>query len=251
MFHRVGQEKINCKNCGNSCDFGQNNNYCPKCGMSIIMTSQTFDELKNLDMSRFWDILSYYYNNNDDKIISKEAKNAFNEYIENTYSKTEAETLTVINSALKSGYSARLAEEKIAGKIPSVSNGSIEEVVDKAKKFFSEESKDSTYLELKNSKLFIIAVYLASDNKFKDYFIDKKNMNKYFDDLVSGNLELLIPKLRYIYEGKTLLHSLNGVPRYWEKPIKFDNELNKSWQEDIVSDVILGYCTKIAEEFIS
>ncbi len=92
---------------------------------------------------------------------------------------------------------------------------------------------------------------MASDNKFKDYFIDKESMNKYFNDLLSGNLEFLIPKLKYIYEGQTLLHSLNGTPRYWEKPIEFDNKLNKNWQENIVSDVILGYCTKIAEEFTS
>lgn len=249
MFHKVGQEKIKCRSCGNICNFGQNNNYCPKCGVSIIMTYQAFDELKNLDMSRFWDILNYYYNN-DENIISEEAKKAFNEYIENTYSEIELETLTVINSALKRGYSTRLAEEKIAGKIPSVSNNNIEEVVNKAEKFFNEESKNSSYLELKSSKLFTIAVYLASDNKFKDYFIDK-DMNKYFDGLLSSNLEFLISKLRYIYEGKALLHSLNGTPRYWEKPIKFDSDLNKKWQANIVSDVILGYCTKIAEEFIS
>ncbi len=247
MNDPVGTVQIVCKKCGKKCEYGKLNRFCSACGASLGVTKEEIEGISGLNMSSFPKIYTYFYNS---AIIPDKIQNYFTIYIERIYAQIEAETVAVINSSLRSGYSARLAEERIVGK-PDIDNlGDISNLIKNAQQYIKDNDEDSLFSEKDIPIELSIAIYIASDDKFERYFIAKDEVKKYLNALIHDNLNYLMPELAKIYGGKTLLHSLNGMPRYFEKPILFDDKLKKNWEQNINSDIILGYCMKIAEEII-
>ena len=247
MNNPVGTVQIVCKKCGKKCGYGELNRFCSACGTVLGVTKEEIEGISELNMSSFPKIYTYFYNSS---VIPDKIQNYFTKYIERIYIQIEAETVTVINSALRSGYSARLAEEKIAGKSNQDNFGNIYELIKKAQQYIKDNDEDLLFSETNIPIELSVAIYIASDDKFEKYFIAKDETKKYLNALIHDNLNYSIPELAKIYGGKTLLHSLNGLPRYFEKPVLFDDKLKKNWEQNINSDVILGYCMKIAEEII-
>lgn len=247
MNEAIGTVQIVCKKCGKKCGYGELNRFCSACGSALGVTKEEIEEISELNMSFFPKIYTYFYNST---IIPDKIQNYFTKYIERIYVQIEAETVTVINSALRSGYSARLAEEKITGKPDQDNFADISELIKKTQQYIKDNDKDLLFSESNIPIELSVAIYIASDDKCERYFIAKDEIKKYLNALILDNLNYLIPQLAKIYGGKTLLHSLNGMPRYFEKPVLFDDKLKKNWEQNINSDIILGYCMKIAEEII-
>lgn len=242
----IGNTKAICKNCGNTCYLGKDSNFCQKCGKPILNIPQN----KTLASSDFPDLYNLYFNRDKD-IFSDKAKKIFEFYIKNLYSKIEVETVPIINSSLRSGYSIRLAEEKIYKKqiVPLVN---IKSILEEAHKSIIETDIKIDSLDEKDGNLLTLGVYLTIDSRYENYYLEKNSMHERLASIIKDNLSYLIPALKKIYEGKTIFHTITGIfPHVFNKPIKFDNELQNRWVTYISGDTIFGYCLKIAESYLT
>ncbi len=241
----IGNTKVTCKNCGNTCYFGKDSNFCPKCAKPILNNPQN----KTLTSSDFPDLYNYYFNRDKD-IFSDQAKKIFEFYIKNLYSEIEVGTVPIINSSLRSGYSIRLAEEKIYNEPASLKN--IKSILEEAHKSMIETDIKIGTLDEKDGNSFALAVYLTVDNRYENYHFEKKFIQSYLASIIQDNLSYLIPALKKVYEGKTMLHTVAGIiPHVFNEPIKFDKDLQNRWITYISSDTIFGYCLKLAESYLT
>lgn len=242
----IGKSKVTCKNCGNTCYFGKDSSFCPKCGRPLSDIPQN----KTLTSNDFPDLYNFIYNSDKD-ILSDHAKKIFEFYIKNLYSEIEVETVPLINSSLRSGYSIRLAEEKIYKK-PISPLANIKSILDEAHKSITKTDINISSLDKKDGNLLALAVYLTIDNRYENYYLEKNSMHGYLASIIQDNLSYLIPALKKVYEGKTILHTVAGIiPHVFSKPVKFDNELQNRWVTYISGDTIFGYCLKLAESCIT
>lgn len=242
----AGNTTVTCKNCGNTCYLGEAGNFCPKCGKPIT----AIPKKKTLTSSDFTNLYNYFYNREQD-IFSDQSKRIFEFYIKNLYSQIEAETLPIINSSLRSGYSIRLAEEKIYNKSisPLINIGTI---LKKARKNLIGTDININILDEKNGNLLALAIYLTVENKFESHYLEKKIIKNHPLSIIQDNVDYLTPALKEVYEGKTILNTLGGImPHVFTKPIKFDVTLQNLWNSYITSDTIFGYCLKLAESYLT
>lgn len=239
----INELKVECKKCKQIVIYGKDKKYCPKCGTPIIDASRD----GKLEMDDFDALYNYFYNNDED-IFSDKAKEIFEFYVKSLYSSIEVETIPIINSALRSGYSIRLTEEKIFDR-PNPSIKNLKLLLKKASKEIIEKTDIKVDgLDKKAGNMLILAAYLTVDHRYENYYLlEKKGMNRILASIIEDNCNYLISDLKTIFEGKTLLHSLNGMPRVWTKPIEFDTEMQNNWIQYITSDTIFGYCLRLIE----
>lgn len=77
-------------------------------------------------------------------------------------------------------------------------------------------------------------------------------MQRLLVTIIQDNLDYLIPALKKVYEGKTMLHTVAGIlPHIFSKPIDFDDELRRRWITYITGDTIFGYCLKLVESYLT
>lgn len=240
----IGLTNAKCKNCGNVCDLGKERSYCPKCGKPIMGDHKS--NLKNRD---FPDLYNDFYNNNED-IFSHRSTEIFEKYIHSLYSEIEVETVPMINSSLRSGYSIRLAEEKAYKSLTLDKEN--DSLLEEARKFLKETDIKLGNLVSESKDILMLAILLTIEFRYEDYQVEKKAMRKHIDEIVRDNQNYLIPALKNVYEGKTMMYTLEGrLPHIFPQPVSFDDELKNRWIMNIYADTIFGYCVRLAESYIS
>ena len=121
-----------------------------------------------------------------------------------------------------------------------------------ARKSIKETDIKIDALDEKDGNLLALAVYLTVDGRFEKYFLEKKITQGYLVSIIQDNLSHLIPAVKKVYDGKTMLHTVAGIlPHVFNKPIKFDDELQNRWVTYISGDTIFGYCLKLAESYLA
>jgi hypothetical protein len=241
----VGKVKVICKNCGNSCLIGKDLNFCPKCGNQILGIPKN----RPATIDDFLDFYNHFYNRSQD-IFSDPAKVVFEFTIKALYANVELDTLPIINSSLKSGYSVRLAEESIFDKSTPLRMNT-KSNIDLATKYIKETDIDVSSLDEVHKNLLALGVFLTVDEKYHRYYLGGDSMNKYLSSIIHDNIEFLVPELEKIYEGKTIMRTMTGhLPHVYQKPIHFDSDLKSRWLSYINNDTIFGYCLRMAESYI-
>ncbi|MEN9407219.1 MAG: hypothetical protein RLZZ455_435, partial [Candidatus Parcubacteria bacterium] len=215
----------------------------------LLLDEKLINE-NNFNKEDLIDVYNYFFNKGEDmykedKIFSINTKEIFEGYIKSLYSSVAVEAVPIINSSLRSGYSIRLAEEKIFNKSSKPNIYSFDEI-------FSELRKTEINVSIINREMkekISFAVYISMKERFKYYYLDE-SVENFLCSIIDDNINYLIPGLVDIYEGKNSLRSLGGLPRYFEKPIVFSEEQKKMWEGYITFDTVFGYCAKIAESVI-
>lgn len=241
----TGNTKVTCKYCGNTCCLGKIGNFCSRCGKAIT----SLPNKKRFKNGDFTDLYNYYYNSKTD-IFSDQSKRLFEFYINNIYSQVEVDTIPIINSSLRSGYSIGLAEEKIYNKkLQPYTN--IDLILKKAHKDILKTDMKVGTLNKSDANLLAFAVYLAIDYKYEKFCFDKKIIDDNLVPIIDDNIDYLIPQLSNVYTGKTVMETVGGIfPHIFSKPITFDKVLREMWTGYISNDTVIGYCTKLAESYL-
>lgn len=242
----VGSTKVTCKYCGNTSYLGEVGNYCSKCGKPLT----DIPKKKKLTGRDFENLYNYYFNRDKD-IFSDQSKRIFEFYLKNLYSNIEVDTIPIINSSLRSGYSIGLAEEKIYNKtISPLTN--IKSILEKARTSIKGTDIEIGTLDESDGNLLALAIYLVVDYRYETYCLDKNIIDDHLMSIIQSNIGYLTPALKKVYEGKTMMNTVAGIiPHVFNKPIKFDNDLKNRWNTYISDDTIFGYCVKLAESYLT
>ncbi len=240
-----GSIKVECQSCGKTCYLGESGRFCPNCGNALTPLPKN----KKLTGSEFGKMYNYYYNLSDN-IFSNESKSIFKFYIDNLYQQMEVNALPIINSSLRSGYSIGLAENKIYNKkVKSFSN--FKSIMDNANKAISKTVFKVDSLNKKSADLLSLAVFFTIDYRYEKFCLEKKIISDNLTSIIDDNIDYLIPELRKVYEGKSMMDTVGGIfPHIFKEPIKVDDRFINRWVGHISGDTIFGYCVKLSESYL-
>lgn len=240
-----GSIEVKCQNCGKTCFLGESGRFCPNCGNALTPHPKN----KKLTGHEFTKTYNYFYNLSGD-IFSSESKNVFKFYIDNLYQQMEVDAVPIINSSLRSGYSIGLAENKIhSKKVKPLSN--IKSIMDNANKAISKTVFKVDSLDKRDADLLSLAVYFTIDYRYEKFCLEKKIISDNLTSIIDDNIDYLIPELRRVYEGKSMMNTVGGIfPHIFNDPIKVDDRFINRWVGHISGDTIFGYCVKLSESYL-